>query len=146
MGKGIYMRKSLSERIKEAVTYLENMNVEEIEQGKIVVNDDFFVLVQTYDTKLPEQVRYEAHKKYVDIQYIVEGKELMEVAPVSILEVDEPYSDEKDIAFYKPIEQAATVVLTSGGYVVFYPEDAHRPSLCAGKITTNKKLVGKVRV
>ena len=140
------MRKALSERIKEAVTYLENLNVDDMDEGKIVVNDDFFVLVQTYDTKLPEQVRYEAHKKYVDIQYIVTGKELMQVAPISSLEVDEPYSEEKDIAFYKPVEQAATLVLTSGGYVVFYPEDAHRPSLCAGKMTTNKKLVGKVRV
>lgn len=140
------MRKALSERIKEAVRYLESLNFDELEQGKIVVNDDFFVLVQSYDTKLPEQVRFEAHKKYVDIQYIVEGKELMEVAPVNALEVDEPYSEEKDIAFYKPLEQAATVVLTSGGYVVFYPEDAHRPGICAGEITTNKKFVGKVRV
>ncbi len=140
------MKKTLSERIKEAIKYIENMNFDEIEQGKIVVNDDFFVLAQSYDTKLPEQVRFEAHKKYVDIQYIVEGRELIEIAPRSILEVDEPYSEEKDIAFYKPLEQAATVVLTQGGYVVLYPEDAHRPSICAGEITTNKKLVGKVRV
>ncbi len=140
------MRKNLAERIKEAIRYLENLNVDELQQGKIVVNDDFFVLVQSYDTKLPEQVRYETHKKYVDIQYIVEGRELIEIAPGNILEVDEPYSEEKDIAFYKPLEQAATVVLTKGGYVVLYPEDAHRPGICAGEITTNKKLVGKVRV
>ena len=140
------MPKSLSERIKEAVKYLESLNFDELEQGKIVVNEDFFVLIQSYETKLPEQVRYEAHKKYVDVQYIVEGKELIEIAPTGILEVDEPYSEEKDIAFYKPVKQAATVVLTKGGYVVLYPEDAHRPGVCVDEITTNKKLVGKVRI
>ena len=140
------MQKTLSERIDEAVKYLESLNFDELEQGKIVVNDDFFVLVQSYETKLPEQMRYEAHKKYVDIQYIVEGKEKIEIAPVSIMEVEEPYSEEKDVAFFKPQKQAATAVLTKGGYVILYPEDAHRPGVCVGEITKNKKLVGKVRV
>ena len=140
------MRKALSEKIKEAVKFIEGLNFDELELGKLEVNDDFFVFIQSYDTKSPEEVRYEAHKKYVDIQYIVEGKEMMQVAPVNTLEVDEAYSEEKDIAFYKPVEQAATVVLTKGSYVVFYPEDAHRPGICAGEVTTNKKFVGKVRV
>ena len=140
------MRKPLAERINEAIKYLENLNFDELNQDKIVVDDDFFIWVQSYETKSPDQVLFEAHKNYVDIQYMIEGKELFEIAPVDSLEVVEPYSAEKDIAFYKPLERAATAVLTKGGYVVLYPEDAHRPGICAGEITKNKKLVGKVRV
>lgn len=140
------MRKSLEERMEAALKFMESLKFEEQELGKHVVDDDFYYLVQTYESKLPEEARYEAHERYIDIQYVVEGKERIDISPASVLEVEEPYSEEKDVMFFKAPQRAASVVLTDGGYVILYPEDAHRPGVCAGQPMAMKKIVGKVRI
>lgn len=140
------MSKTLSEKIAEAVEIIKNVNFEEKGTGKYIINDDFYMMLQTYESNEPEKCGYESHKNYVDIQYIVEGVERMDIAPISILKVKEAYDPEKDVAFYHVPEQAASMVLTAGGYVVFYPEDGHRPGMCVGKPAQVKKIVGKVRV
>lgn len=138
--------KTLTEKINEAVAIIQSLNYEEMELGKKVINDDLYLLIQKYESKDPAVARHEAHKNYVDIQYVVEGKEAIEIAPVSAMEVDEPYSEERDVVFFKQPAQAATFVLTDGGYAVLYPEDSHKPGIAVGEPTTVKKIVGKVRI
>lgn len=140
------MSKTLQEKIDEALKVIKNINFDEMELGKHVVNDDLFLLVQKYDSKEPAQMRHEAHKKYVDIQYVVEGKECIEITPVTVMEVDEPYSEERDVVFFKDAAQAAKVVLTDGGYAILYPEDSHKPGMRVGESVPVKKIVGKVRI
>ncbi len=138
--------KTLNEKIKEALEIIEKVNFDEMELGKHVINDDLFLLVQKYDSKEPAQMRHEAHKKYVDIQYVVEGKECLEIAPVTIMEVDEAYSEERDVVFFKDTDRAAKVVLTDGSYAILYPEDSHKPGMRVGESVPVKKIVGKVRI
>lgn len=140
------MSKTLSEKIAEAVEVIKNVKFDEMELGKHVVNDDFYMLLQTYESKKPEVARHEAHKKYVDVQYIVEGTEQIDIAPASIMEVDEEYDADRDIVFFKEPAQATTFVLTTGGYAVLYPEDSHKPGVCVGQPSKVKKIVGKVRI
>lgn len=140
------MNKALSEKIAEAVEIIKNVNFDEMELGKHVINDDFYMLLQTYETKKPETARHEAHKKYVDVQYIVEGMEQIDIAPASEMEVEDEYNEEKDIVFFKEPAQATTFVLTTGSYAVLYPEDSHKPGVCVGKQAQVKKIVGKVRI
>ena len=99
----------------------------------VVVNQpNFFYLVQEYETKPSEAGRHEAHKAYVDIQYVVQGKERIDLAPAAIMEVEDEYDGEKDIVFFKEPAQATRIVLTDGGYAILYPEDSHKPGLNAG--------------
>lgn len=139
------MRKPLEERIQEAIAYIEQLNFSDYEKGKHVVNEDFYFLIQEYVAKDPEVARFEAHKNYVDIQYIIEGKEAMEVAPLEKMEVMNPYNPEKDVEHLFNIEGACKMINAAGGYAVFYPNDAHKPCI---KVNDNivKKIVGKVRV
>lgn len=138
--------KTLSEKIKEALAVIEQVDFDAAEPGKHVVNDDFFYLVQSYETKAPEAGRHEAHKKYVDIQYLVEGKERIDLAPAEKMDVEEAYDEERDVVFFKEPSQATTVVLTGGGYAILYPEDSHKPGLSADGAVPVKKIVGKVRI
>lgn len=140
------MSKTLEEKINEALAVIESVNFDEAELGKHVVNDDFFYLVQKYETKALEAGRHEAHKKYVDIQYLAEGKERIDLAPADKMEVDEPYSEERDVVFFKEPAQATTIVLTGGSYAVLYPEDSHKPGLSVDGPAPVKKIVGKVRI
>ena len=140
------MRKPLEERILEAIAFIEKINYADYEIGKHVVNEDFFFLVQEYVAKDPEVARFEAHKNYVDIQYIVEGQEGMEVAPLDTMEVLNPYNPEKDVMHLVSKEGCCKMLITAGGYAVFYPQDAHKPCIRVGEPVTVKKIVGKVRV
>lgn len=140
------MSKTLQEKIAEALDVINSVNFEEMELGKHVINDDLYLLIQKYESKDPDVARYEAHKNYVDIQYVVDGKESIYIAPVSIMTETAPYNPEKDVVFFENIDQAATAVLTNGGYAILYPEDAHKPGVTVDETVTVKKIVGKVRI
>ena len=140
------MDKTLQEKIAEAIAFMENVKFDEMELGKHVINDDFFLLIQKYDSKEPFEGRFEAHKNYVDIQYVVEGKESIGIAAVTAVKVSEAYDPERDVEFYEEPEEAAEFVLTAGGYAILYPADAHKPGIRVGESVPMKKMVGKVRI
>ena len=141
------MGKSLTERINEAVELITNLDFDNLAIGRHDVNDDFFYIVQEYETKPLEAGRHEAHKEYVDIQYIISGKERIDVTAAASMEVDVPYDETTDLVFFKEPEQAANIILTDGGYAILYPADSHKPGLRVGnEPVAVRKIVGKVRV
>lgn len=137
---------SLEKRVKEAVDYIENLNIQEMELGKYVIDENFFIMIQEYENHEECEMRYEAHKKYIDIQYIVEGEEKVYIAPIDSLEIEEEYSEEKDVMFFKDQQEVCVAVLRAGGYVVLYPRDGHKPGIKVNQSVKIKKVVGKVRV
>ena len=141
------MGKTLKERIDAAVEMITGLDFDNLVLGRHDVDEDFFYIVQEYETKPLEAGRHEAHKVYVDIQYVISGKERIDVTAAAGMEIDEPYDGEKDLVFFKEPEQAANIILTDGGYAVLYPADSHKPGLRAGKEAVKvRKIVGKVRV
>src|SRR5690606_28676817 len=66
------------------------------EVEKIELPDGVFAMEQVYLSK-PRYARYESHRRYTDIQVIITGEELMEVADISRLAVEEPYAEERDV-------------------------------------------------
>lgn len=135
---------TLQEKINKALQHIESLDLENLETGKHVINEEIFFFVQEYCTKPVEEARFETHNVYVDIQYMIHGKESIEVAPRAIMEVTQPYDAENDIEFYKNVENATNIVLTDGAYVVLYPTDAHKPQVCVGSPNQVKKIVVKV--
>jgi len=136
----------LETKIQAALDYIENLNVNEMELGKYIINDDFFIMIQEYESHEDHEMRYEAHKKYVDIQYIVEGEEKIYIAPINTLEIEEEYSEERDVMFFKDQDEVCIAVLRAGGYVVLYPRDGHKPGIKVTDSKKVKKVVGKVRI
>jgi biofilm protein TabA len=103
-----------------------------------------YALFQSYETLVGEP-RFEAHRRYIDIQYIAEGVEVIGWAPVDALIVTEPYDPAKDAAFgCVPAEQITAVRLDAGQLAVLYPSDAHAPKLASGAPARVKKIVVKV--
>ena len=140
------MSRTLEEKIAAAWNVIKNLNYAELENGRHEIDEDSYFMVQTYEPKSAEGGKFEAHEKYVDIQYLIEGTECIYVAPTTALEIQEAYKEEIDAAFYKCPKRATKIVLTAGGYVVLYPEDAHQPGVKTEESTVVKKIVGKVRV
>ena len=140
------MSKTLQEKISEALDFMKNVKFDEMELGRHDINEDFFLLIQKYNSKEASEMRFESHKNYVDIQYVVEGKESIGIAAVSAMKVSEAYVPERDVEFYEEPEMAAEFVLTDGSYAILYPADAHKPGVRVGESVPVKKMVGKVRI
>jgi len=107
--------------------------------------DDVFYIVQHYTTKPLDQGRFESHRKYIDIQVLLAGQEMLGYAPTAGLEVVEPYTDEKDIMFYRVGTMIAQTRLEPGLFCLLYPHDAHLPSCQLACPAEVHKVVFKIR-
>lgn len=88
-----------------------------------------FALEQVYQARLRPEGFFESHRKYIDVQVIVEEEELMEVEDISRLVVSEPYNPERDFIKYADTPVASVLRMRTGDVAVFFPEDGHMPSL-----------------
>jgi biofilm protein TabA len=105
-----------------------------------------YATVSEYMSKNPETARYEAHRKYIDIQYVATGKELVGVSPISEQkDILEPYSDAKDIMFVT-VNKEVNFQAAPDRFFIFFPGDIHRPGLKDGESIQVRKVVIKVKI
>ena len=133
----------LGKSLAEAFTFLATNNFTNIPAGRIELHGDaLYALVQEYTTKPLEQGKWEAHRRYIDVQYLVSGRERILFAPIESLEAGD-YIPAKD---FLPITgRGSTVDLSAGYFVIFFPEDAHMPGLSIDHPEPVKKVVVKLR-
>ena len=116
------------------------------ETVRVELGEGVFALEQAYLSKAPETGKWEAHEKHIDVQVVVSGRELMEFAEVNGLTLTEDYRAERDLMFYAPFEEGSVFKAGPGAVAVFFPADAHRPSLADGASAPVRKTVVKVPV
>ena len=126
---------------KNSSEYKSILNIKVDECNKIVLDENCFVLEQSYITKDKENCLYESHKKYIDIQYMFEGDEIMEVENVNNLEVTTPYKEDLDYAKYAQTKNSSSLIIKQNELAIFYPNDAHMPCI---KVDENKKVIKAV--
>lgn len=138
--------KGLGSKIEKALEYLTDTDFAALEDGKHPIEGDtIYAMLMSYDTE-PESVRsFEAHRKYIDVQCILSGREIIYWAPLEELSPKGEYSDEKDIVFLSG-DARARLQLTPGSFAVFYPEDAHKPNCAWDGSERVRKVVVKVRI
>ncbi|SHF20246.1 YhcH/YjgK/YiaL family protein [Mariniphaga anaerophila] len=134
------------ERWDKAFRFLSEQNLAELDKGRYELEGaDLFVNVDEYVSRNEEDVLFEAHKKYADIQYLVSGQEKIGVLPLDKTTVVTPYDDEKDIMFLTADDENYRIA-KPGVFFLFFPDDAHRPTVKAGDNETIRKIVVKVRI
>jgi biofilm protein TabA len=132
----------------KALAWLRDTDLETAAPGKYEIDGDkVYATVAEGQTKNPEDTRWEAHLKYIDIQYVVIGKEKIGVAPLSKAFGTEPFNTDKDVGFYEiPEPDCKYYVAEPGTFFIFFPQDAHRPGIRAKGTDTVKKIVIKIKV
>jgi len=105
--------------------------------------ENVFALVQDYDTKPADACYFERHEKYIDVQYVVSGSELIGYAPLLEQEVIEEYNEEHDYALHKGA--ASFVKVEAGMFAIFFPGDLHMPGTGVKKEKV-RKIVMKVKI
>ncbi len=135
----------LGERVRKAFEYLQTTDFKSVEPGKYSIDgDEIYAVVSQYDTKPITSGKWEAHKNYLDIQLVIEGKEKIGYSFLSKMIVTQDYNEEKDIMFLKGEGQFLTV--DAGYFAVFFPSDIHMPGIALNISTPVKKVVVKVKV
>ena len=134
-------------RLRKGLEFLKQLDPQELEPGTVeVAGREVYAMIQSYTSRpVTEPLRFEAHRKYLDIQYLVSGTEAMGWAPLEQLEVNMPYNEERDVMLGTVPAEARTLVPFTGGYaILLYPSDAHGPGLAAGEPQPIVKVVVKV--
>ena len=117
----------------------------DIADGRHEIDGDrLFALVQSYTTTPAATRKLEHHKKYADIQFLFAGEEILEHAPLDGLAVDTPYDEAKDYGLVRDPATRSAVILRPGGWVIFFPQDAHKPGCASGAPGAVRKVVIKV--
>lgn len=115
-----------------------SVGVHELDSQKV------FVKVTEYNSKNPEEVPFEAHKDYTDIQYVVSGAEFIEYAVLSTASLKTPYDAVKDIVFYEA-EASQILLAKPGTFFIIFPNKLHRSGIKVDESIWIKKIVIKVR-
>jgi YhcH/YjgK/YiaL family protein len=124
--------------------FLRRTDLLNLETGRYELDGDaVFALINRDPGRGREGARLEAHRKYIDIQYLVDGSEEIGWRPIDRCQhVTEPYSSERDVGFFGD-QPLAWINLPVGSFMIFYPQDAHAPLASRGD---NVKAVIKVAV
>lgn len=149
--------KAYPETVRQGIDFLKSNDLSKLPMGRLDIDGDkVYLMKQEYETRSASKVVIESHKKYIDIQLILKGKEQM--ACVSFKEsfpVKEAYSAEKDVMFFPnevmPFWQSGAqvpnrVLATEGWFAIFTPNDLHASGIYPEKSEKIQKIVVKCLV
>ncbi len=138
----------LSDKFAKVYAFLRENDLAALPVGNIQLDgNDIYAMVQSYTTMGPDECKFESHRNYFDLQYVVEGEELFGYAPVSTLEPCMEYDPNRDLIFYNEPELSGATILKAGDFAIVAPEDGHAPR----RMTANgpcpiKKIVVKIKI
>ena len=135
---------AISERLAKGLRLLRDTDFTAMEDGKYEVDGkELYYMVQSYTTKESND-KPEAHRKYIDIQYLFAGEEKIGVGALDDMEEEVSANPDGDIWFYRGA--LTEIALGNGRFIVLFPQDAHAPCIAAGVPAPARKVVVKVLV
>lgn len=139
---GLYF--SVSPRIKKALEFLQTVGKDGLSEKVEIDGADVYAFPAQYTSKKREDSVWEAHRNFIDVQYIVDGNECIGYEYLENLTVTEEYDENKDALL---LEGDGTMVKCSGGtFMVLFPDDAHMPGVQDSGPCEMKKVIVKIRV
>lgn len=127
-------------------SFLQNGNVFNYNDGFYSLDEGIKLSIETYRTEYRKNRQFESHMKYLDVQFIIDGEELIAIADKNDLTEKTEYDSNKDIVFYKELVEGKDIYLCSGMFAIFDTNDAHMPCICVNNISKVRKAVFKIPV
>ncbi|MFI5195448.1 MAG: YhcH/YjgK/YiaL family protein [Chitinophagales bacterium] len=137
---------SVHKRIGKAFHYLRTTDLNEAALGKYAIDgDDVFAIVQEYKTMDTTNEEMETHIKYIDVQYMIKGEELVGHALLNGQTPSKEYDADNDFMLF-PDTPSFFTKMETGTFMVFFPTDMHMPCIKVHDSAMVKKIVVKVKV
>jgi len=131
----------------KAFQFIRENDLSKLAPGKYPLTDNgAYVMVQDSYLDPSKQGRFENHKKFIDLQYVFDGKAILYYCPMSdVVERSTEYSDAKDVEFFNLSKTCQAISMDSSQYIILFPGDAHMPDRPApGSSNHIKKIVVKI--
>ena len=132
----------ISQKIATALKYLSETDFSQLELGRHEIGDGSFCVIQDYMTAPRNQKRWEAHRRYIDVQFVASGVEHMGWAQIDTLQIIENYNEQNDIEWFDG--KGDFVTARTGTFVIVFPHDAHMPGVALEQPELVRKVVVKV--
>lgn len=133
-------------RLAVAFDYLRNTDLDKIAPGTYEIEGrKVYVMVQQYETKPREKGRWEAHRKYIDVQFVHQGTELFGYANLGEMK-EVQYDETKDFLSLQGEGRGDFFRVPQGTLVILFPQDAHMPGMAISAPQPVKKFVVKVAI
>lgn len=135
---------SLHPAFPKAFAFLSRRDLSELEPGKYEIeNDRLFCIIHEGQGLGKNQVKLEAHQKYIDLQYVISGTDEMGWKPVALCtRIEKPYDSEKDIVLFGDAPEF-WIRVGRGSFVLFFPDHAHA---ALGGTGTIRRAIVKIAV
>jgi len=136
----------LTPDLRQAIAFLRRSDLLDLPDGTIAIdNTRVFAILQRYRTAVMDAPKFEYHRKYIDLQYVLSGEEIIGWAPASAMTASFDYDAGQDLCY--GLMQPGTwspVRLQAGQLAVLWPEDGHAPRIAARRPCLVRKIVVKV--
>jgi YhcH/YjgK/YiaL family protein len=134
-------------RLAKGLLWLQSAPIDLLPTGKHEIEGDkLFAIVDEYVTRPFERTKFESHRVYGDIQFVVTGTEGIDVCGTELLQVTEAYDEKRDVGFFASPDSASRLVLRANDFAVFFPSDGHRPQIALADPLPVRKIVVKFAV
>lgn len=133
--------KAVSPNFETAVNFIEGINERKMDNGRIDLENGVYVVISEYNTVHREEKKWEVHRKYIDLQYIFEGSEIMGYQNIDKMKNSYGYDEMKDAEFFDYQGVYSGLIVEAGMFAIFFPEDAHAPCIFHKDLAVKKVLV-----
>lgn len=139
----LHLYAALHPNLARTAEFLRSVDLPTLPEGRVeIAGEDAFALVQSYECKPLAAGKWEAHRKYADVQIVISGVEQIGYARLADMRVTEPYDADRDVGFFEGAGQFARV--DAGMFMILLPHDVHMPQIAVGEPAHVRKIVCKV--
>ncbi len=132
--------------IKLGFDFIEKVINEGAEVGKYEIDGkNVYAMVQEYVGKENHE-KFEAHKNYADIQFVLSGREIMESTKTEFCSPMNEYNPEKDVQHFTCNGLKTVIEAGENDFAIFFPDDVHKPGIRYAEGESIRKVVVKVKL
>lgn len=143
--KNLTIYAQLNSQFEKIDTYIRTHDIAKLPIGKYEIDGEkLFLVKQDYETKPVSEGVWEAHRRYIDFQYVIHGTEKIGYAPIETMKESTPYHQTDDFALFSG--NGSFLEIKEGMFAVLYPEDVHMPSVQVEGPIKVKKAVFKIKI
>ncbi|MEE3664647.1 YhcH/YjgK/YiaL family protein [Brenneria sp. g21c3] len=137
---------ALPQAIQRGIEFLRTTDFSLLPTGVVEIDGrKIYAQILDLETQAKENNHPEVHRRYIDIQFLASGEEIIGFASDTGNNIiAESLLEERDIIFYHDMENESPLIMTPGSYAIFFPQDVHRPACIYHQASKIRKIVVKV--